>query len=164
MRRIAVVAVVLTVLGQVSVAAADPTPIPIREAAERAAREFTERADREAVLKASAAETLQASQARRRSVGRTVGGIILMGVGVPVFLVGLAAESIEGGGSSCFNGDCVTFNVDSGGAGKGFAVVGGGMLVTGALLASIWSDVPVVNSLDFNVTPQRVQVSKTFGF
>ena len=164
MRRIAVAAVVLTVLGQVSVAAADPTPIPIREAAERAAREFTERAAREAVLKASAAETLQASQARRRSVGRTVGGIILMGVGAPIFLVGMAAESIGVSGSECFNGDCTSFNLDAGGAGKGFAVFGGGMLVTGALLATIWSDVPVVNSLDFNVTPQRVQVSKTFGF
>ena len=155
MRRIiAVAAVVLTVLGQVSVAAANPTPIPIREAAERAARE--------AVLKASAAETLQASQARRRSVGRTVGGIILMGVGASMFLVGIAAGSIDGS-SSCVNGSCITVTVDSGGA-KGFAVVGGGMLVTGALLATIWSDVPVMNSLDFNVTPQRVQVGKTFGF
>ena len=161
MRRIAVAAVVLTVLGQVSVAAADPTPIPIREAAERAAREFTERAAREAVLKASAAETLQASQARRRSVGRTVGGIILMGVGTPFLLAGLLAESDP---SICVGRDCVTFDIDTGGTGYGVAAMGGALMVSGALLATIWSDVPVVNSLDFNVTPQRVQVSKTFGF
>ncbi len=148
MRRIAVAAVVLTVLGPVSVAAADPTPIPIREAAERAAREFTERAAREAVLKASAAETLQASQARRRSVGRTVGGIVLMGVGAPFLLGGLAVESIG----------------DTGGTGYGVAAFGGALVVSGALLATIWSDVPVVNSLDFTVTPHRVQVGKTFGF
>ena len=38
------------------------------------------------------------------------------------------------------------------------------LVVSGALLATVWADVPVVNSLDFRVTPQRVQVSKTFGF
>ena len=38
------------------------------------------------------------------------------------------------------------------------------MLVVGALLASVWSDVPVVNNLDFSVTRGRAQISKTFRF
>ena len=49
---------------------------------------------------ATATNALQAgssSPQRRRSVGRTVGGIILMGLGAPILLVGLAAEAVEGG-------------------------------------------------------------------
>ena len=40
--------------------------------------------------------------------------------------------------------------------------VGGGMLVLGGLLATRWSDVPVSDSIDFSVTPDRVQIGKTF--
>ena len=116
-----------------------------------------------ALSEATAASTLQAaSPQRRRSVGRTVGGIILMGLGTPFLIVGLAAE--ETGGSLCVGGDCLTVEVDTGGAGYGVAALGGALVVSGALLATVWADVPVMNSLDFRVTPQRVQVSKTFGF
>ena len=119
-----------------------------------------------ALSEATAASALQAgssSPARRRSVGRTVGGIILMGLGTPFLIVGLAAEEVEGG-SICVGGDCLTVEVDTGGAGYGVAALGGALVVSGALLATVWADVPVMNSLDFRVTPQRVQVSKTFGF
>ena len=85
-----------------------------------------------------------------------------MGLGTPFLIVGLAAE--ETGGSICAGGDCLTIEVDTGGAGYGVAALGGALVVSGALLATVWADVPVVNSLDFRVTPQRVQVSKTFGF
>ena len=111
---------------------------------------------------ASALQAGSSSPQRRRSVGRTVGGIILMGLGTPFLIVGLSAESA--GGSFCVGGDCLTVDVDTGGAGYGVAALGGALVVSGALLATVWSDVPVMNSLDFRVTPQRVQVSKTFGF
>lgn len=159
MQRLIISTVVLSVLVQAGVAGADgadPT-IPVREVAERAARE--------AVLEAAAegVALLQASQPqRRRSVGRTVGGIILMGVGAPLLIVGLASE--DAGGSVCVGGDCITVDVDTGGAGYGIAALGGAMVVSGALLATVWSDVPVVNNLDFTVSPRRVQVGKTFGF
>ena len=52
-------------------------------------------------------------------------------------------------------GDCLTIEVDTGGAGYGVAALGGALVVSGALLATVWADVPVVNSLDFRVTPQR---------
>ena len=118
-----------------------------------------------ALSEATAASALQAgssSPQRRRSVGRTVGGIILMGLGTPFLIVGLSAEAA--GGSFCVGGDCLTVDVDTGGAGYGVAALGGALVVSGALLATVWADVPVMNSLDFRVTPQRVQVSKTFGF
>ena len=148
LRRIAIIVAVST-LGQASVAAGDP----IREAAERAARE--------AVLEA-AAEGLElqgSSQQRRRSIGRTVGGMVLMGLGTPMFIAGMAVSEDVGG---CVGDFC--FTVDPGGLGKGVAALGAGMLVSGTLLATVWSDVPVVNSLDFSVTPHRVQVGKSFGW
>ena len=79
-----------------------------------------------------------------------------------MLVVGLAAEGA--GGSGCVGDFCFDVDVDTGGVGTGVAVVGGGVLVVGALLATVWSDVPVVNSLDVVVTPQRIQVGKTFGF
>ncbi len=153
MKKAAVAAVCLSVLGQAGVATADS----IRQAADRAARE-------EPALEVSAGllELQQSSGTRRRSVGRTVGGIILMGVGAPLLIVGLASE--DAGGSICVGGDCITVDVDTGGAGYGVAALGGTVVVSGALLATIWSDVPVVNNLDFTVSPHRVQVGKTFGF
>ena len=153
LRKAAIVAVVVSVLNQAGVAAADS----IREAAERATREAALAAPAEGL------ELLQvSSQQRRRSIGRTVGGILLMGVGTPFLIVGLAAE--DAGGSVCVGDDCITVAVDTGGAGYGFAAMGGAMVVSGVLLATVWSDVPVVNSLDFTVTPHRAQVGKTFGF
>ena len=127
--------------------------MPLREAATSTLR---------AATATNALQAGSSSPPRRRSVGRTVGGIILMGLGTPFLIVGLAAE--ETGGSICAGGDCLTIEVDTGGAGYGVAALGGALVVSGALLATVWADVPVVNSLDFRVTPQRVQVSKTFGF
>ena len=42
--------------------------------------------------------------------------------------------------------------------------VGAGLTVSGVLLATIWSDVPVARDLDFTPTPGRVTVGRTFGF
>ena len=70
---------VVSVLGQAGVAAGNP--------AKRAAREAALEAPPEGL------ELLQgSSQRRRRSIGRTVGGILLMGVGAPFLIVGMAAE------------------------------------------------------------------------
>ena len=61
-----------------------------------------------------------------------------------MFLAGMAASEEVG---ACVVDFC--FTVDPGGGGKGVAILGAGMLVSGPLLATVWSDVPVVNSLDF---------------
>ena len=146
--------VVMTVMVGLCLSALPAQAGPLREAVASALSEATA---------ASALQAGSSSPQRRRSVGRTVGGIILMGLGTPFLIVGLAAEKIEGG-SICVGGDCLTVEVDTGGAGYGVAALGGALVVSGALLATVWSDVPVMNSLDVRVTPQRVQVSKTFGF
>ena len=41
---------------------------------------------------------------------------------------------------------------------------GAALAVTGALIAGLWSTVPMSNSLTFGVTPGGAQVGKTFGF
>ena len=144
--------VVITVMVGLCLSALPAQAGPLREAAARAVRAET------------AASALQAgsSSQRRRSVGRTVGGILLMGVGAPFLILGLSVEAA--GGSVCVGRDCFTVDVDTGGGGYGVAALGGALVVSGALLATVWADVPVMNSLDFRVTPQRVQVGKTFGF
>lgn len=154
MKRVAVAAVVVCVLGQAAVAAGGRNTI--REAAERAAREVG--------LEASAThlELVGPAAGRRRSTSRTLAGILLMGVGTPVLVVGLSAEHARG--RVCFRDDCVTIEVDTGGAGYGVAAMGGALVISGALLATVWSDVPILNSLDFSVAPQRLQVGRTFGF
>ena len=38
-----------------------------------------------------------------------------------------------------------------------------GLLGTGILLATVWSDVPA-NAIDFRIAPGRFQVGKSFGF
>ena len=122
--------VVITVMAGLLLSALPAQAGPLREAA-------TLRA-------ATAAGELQAgsSPQRRRSVGRTVGGIFLMAVGTPILLYSLGRDESLGGP----------------------VALGGALVVSGALLASVWADVPVANSLDFRVAPHRVQVSKAFGF
>ena len=151
MRQIVVVTVMVWLC--LSALPAQAQTVPLREAATSTLR---------AATATNALQAGSSSPQRRRSVGRTVGGIILMGLGTPFLIVGLAAE--ETGGSICVGEDCLTVEVDTGGTGYGVAALGGALVVSGALLATVWADVPVVNSLDFRVTPQRIQVSKTFGF
>ena len=76
----------------------------------------------------TAASALQAgsSSQRRRSVGRTVGGILLMGVGAPFLILGLSVEAA--GGSVCVGEDCFTVDVDTGGGGYGVAALGGALV------------------------------------
>ena len=90
--------------------------VPLREAATSTLR---------AATATNALQAGSSSPPRRRSVGRTVGGIILMGLGTPFLIVGLAAE--ETGGSICAGGDCLTIEVDTGGAGYGVAALGGAL-------------------------------------
>ena len=92
---------------------------------------------------------------RRRSMARTIGGVSLAALGFPAMLVGAAATTEVCVGALCVGG---------GGPATVVAFVGGGMLVTGVLLATVWSDVPVANSMDIIVTPSRIQVGKSFGF
>ena len=39
-----------------------------------------------------------------------------------------------------------------------------GLAVAGVLLTTVWSDVPANPHLDIAVTPDSIQVGKTFGF
>ena len=38
------------------------------------------------------------------------------------------------------------------------------LVVTGSLLATVWSDIPASPHIDLTVMPDRIQVGKTFGF
>ena len=89
----------------------------------------------------------------------------MIGLGAPMLIVGLVSES-DPSADICIGDDCVMFDIDldTGGVGYGVAAAGGGLMVVGALLATVWSDVPVVNNLEVQVTPQRLQVGKAFGF
>ncbi len=45
-----------------------------------------------------------------------------------------------------------------------FGALGIGLAVGGVLLATIWSDVPVMRDLTISATPRQVQVGRTFSF
>lgn len=92
-------------------------------------------------------------QLRQRSMARTWGGVALIGVGL---LMPAQQET------------CLTlFGAEAGCVTELYApgiAAGVGLIGTGVLLATVWSDVPVRPSIDFTVAPDRVEVGKTFGF
>ena len=109
-------------------------------------------------LVASAEEAAQQpSQERIRSPGRTWTGVALLGLGAYVSVD--AAMSVCGTnalGSAIAGQSC--------GQARTKFVFGLGMVGTGVLLATVFSDVPVVR--DMTVAPTRggVQVGASFGF
>ena len=62
--------------------------------------------------------------------------------------------------SSCTGGSCTSETEWY----KPLGYPGVALAVTGVLLATLWSDVPARPHIDFAVTPDRIQVGKTFGF
>ena len=78
--------------------------------------------------------------------------------GVSMIAVGALLASVTRKRTSCINRSC-TSETDKPLAYPGIAVV-----VSGVLLATVWSDVPVNPHIDLTVTPDRIQVGKTFGF
>ena len=85
----------------------------------------------------------------RRSRGRTIGGASLLAFGTCWTVTGTVV--------------CTDPEFDCGYATLilGYSV-GGLALLLGGLLVGPWSDVPASNSIDFAVTPHRVQFGKTF--
>ena len=89
----------------------------------------------------------------RRSRSRTWAGMITIAAGA--VLMSGRKETV-----SCSGGDCVSETERY----KPLVYPGIGLAVTGALLATVWSDVPANPHIDLAVTPDRIQVGKTFGF
>lgn len=108
----------------------------------------------QAVERSALGMGLQSDAARnRRSMGRTWAGVSMIAVG------GLLA-SANTKTTLCINGSCTSETKWY----KPLGYTGVGLVVSGVLLATVWSDVPTRPSIDFSVTPNRIQVSKTFGF
>ena len=90
---------------------------------------------------------------RRRSRGRTWSGMVMIAAGA--VLTTAVTETRVCSGGSCTREERPY---------KPVAYAGIGLAVAGALLVSVWSDVPANPYIDFAVTPDRIQVGKTFGF
>ena len=89
----------------------------------------------------------------RRSRGRTWSGMVLIAAGA---VLTTAVKRTE----VCSGGSCIREEERY----KPLISTGIGLAVTGALLVSVWSDVPANPHVDFALTPDRIQVGKTFEF
>ena len=85
-------------------------------------------------------------------MGRTWGGVALMVGGLLVPVQTETCVVLFG------SGGCVK---ETYALGVAIAV---GMIGSGLLLATVWSDIPANPSIDFAVSPDRVQVGKSFGW
>lgn len=88
-----------------------------------------------------------------RSRSRTWAGLIMIAGGA--VLMSGKKETVR-----CTGGDCVSETERY----KALVYPGIGLAVTGVLLATVWSDIPPNPHIDFAVTPNRIEVGKTFGF
>ena len=89
----------------------------------------------------------------RRSMARTWTGVSMIAVG------GLFATA-RTKASMCISGSCTTKTTWI----KSTGSLGVGLAAGGVLLATVLSDVPVNRHIDLAVTPDRIQVGKTFKF
>ena len=88
-----------------------------------------------------------------RSRSRTWAGMIMIAGGA--VLMSGKKETVR-----CTGGDCVSETERY----KPLVYPGIGLAVTGVLLVTVWSDIPANPHIDFAVTPNRIEVGKTFGF
>lgn len=88
---------------------------------------------------------------RRRSWSRTITGGFSVFAGIGIFVEAYRVDT-------CSRGYCPSSD------GVLPYVIAGGLMTLGGLLVTRWSDVSVSNAIDFTVTPDRVQIGKTFGF
>ena len=104
----------------------------------------------------SRASTLQAEPETVRSMTRTWWGVALVAGGTAIAASSAGTECVKSDLLSDFSGLPTCDEVAS--------VISLGLIVagTGALLATIWSDVPVVRDLSIGAAPGRVQVGRTF--
>ena len=89
----------------------------------------------------------------RRSGGRTWAGVAMITVGAGL-MTGIKRTE------SCRGGVCTRTTEWI----KTTGYPGMGLAVAGVLLATVWSDVPTNPHLDIAVTPNGIQIGKTFGF
>ena len=89
----------------------------------------------------------------RRSRSRTWSGMVMIAAGA-VLTTAVTETRV------CSGGSCIREKRPY----KPVAYAGIGLAVAGALLASVWSDVPASPHIDFAMTPDRIEVGKTFGF
>lgn len=78
--------------------------------------------------------------------------------GVSMIAIGALLASVNKKTTSCVNRSCAS-ETD-----RPLVYPGVALAVSGALLATVWSNVPVNPHIDLAVTPDRIQVGKTFGF
>ncbi len=128
---------------------------PIAGFAQQPAKDILGSAERAAVGIARQSD----ASGSRRSRGRTRAGLVMIAVG------GALATAIQrttrcSGRPPDHPWTCTSETQWY----KPLSYPGIGIAVTGVLLATVWSDVPANARLDLAVTPDRIQVGKTFGF
>ena len=155
MRRLAVIGLIPGMLiSSTSVAAQGGAPVQAGKILDSAYR------GGEQIVRAVAAHSGQAAApepTRRRSMARTWGGAVLMGLGLTTVVKFGGERCVRDSGPNYYFEEC-SFNSDSAANSAGTL-----MFAVGLLLATIWSDVPM-ESLDFELAPGRVRVGKTIGF
>ena len=104
------------------------------------------------------ATTAPISPERERSMARTWWGVAMIAGGTAMVVSAAGTECAESDLVADLAGVQTCDDVQSTGA-LGLVLVG-----AGALLATIWSDVPVVRDLTIGATSGRVQVGRTFGW
>ena len=99
-----------------------------------------------------------ATQDRVRSMGRTWAGVAMLGGGT--FLAAHAATS------TCATTSAASAIFDTQTCGQAWTKLGAGLGIAtvGALLATVWSDVPVARSVDLVVSPGRIYALRSFGW
>ena len=99
-----------------------------------------------------------ATQDRVRSMGRTWAGVAMLGGGT--FLAAHAATS------TCATTSAASAVFDTQTCGQAWTKLGAGLGIAtvGALLATVWSDVPVARSVEVVVSPGRIYASRSFGW
>ena len=111
----------------------------------------------ESAGRAAAGMALQSdASGRRRSRGRTWAGFIMIAAGGVLATAKTRTTTCSGDPWICTTGEWKWY--------KPLAYPGIGIAVSGVLLATVWSDVPASAHVDLAVTPDRVQVGKTFEF
>ena len=115
----------------------------------------------------TAAQQSPASATRQRSMGRTLGGLALVTAGAMIPF-NWGSQCPAGQERSYLGYDCYADaekEVTAAYAGSGARLGAGlGMIDIGALLITVWSDVPVVRNVTVSPLPRGTRVAASFAF